>query len=65
LVPQVIKELQQLNREDIMVIVGGVIPRKDYEFLFQSGAVAVFGPGSKISEAAISILEILLKTFED
>ena len=65
LVPQVIKELQQLNREDIMVIVGGVIPRKNYEFLFQSGAVAVFGPGSKISEAAISILEILLKTFED
>ena len=48
-----------------MVIVGGVIPRKDYEFLFKSGAVAVFGPGSKISEAAISILEILLQSFED
>ncbi|MCC4213305.1 methylmalonyl-CoA mutase [Leeuwenhoekiella parthenopeia] len=64
LVPQVIEELKKLDREDIMVIVGGVIPRKDYQFLFDAGAVAVFGPGSKISEAAISILEILLKTFE-
>ncbi|PHS01835.1 MAG: methylmalonyl-CoA mutase [Leeuwenhoekiella sp.] len=63
LVPQVIEELKKLDREDIMVIVGGVIPRKDYQFLFDAGAVAVFGPGSKISEAAISILEILLKTF--
>ncbi len=65
LVPQVIQQLQDLGRDDIMVIVGGVIPRKDYEFLFKSGAVAVFGPGSKISEAAISILEILLQSFED
>ena len=65
LVPQVIQHLQDLGRDDIMVIVGGVIPRKDYEFLFKSGAVAVFGPGSKISEAAISILEILLQSFED
>ncbi len=64
LVPQVIEELKKLDREDIMVIVGGVIPRKDYQFLFDAGAVAVFGPGSKISEAAISILEILLQTFE-
>ncbi|WP_304035114.1 methylmalonyl-CoA mutase, partial [Mesonia mobilis] len=46
LVPQVIQHLQDLGRDDIMVIVGGVIPRKDYEFLFKSGAVAVFGPGS-------------------
>ncbi|MAW95046.1 MULTISPECIES: methylmalonyl-CoA mutase [unclassified Leeuwenhoekiella] len=65
LVPQVIEELKKLDREDIMVIVGGVIPRKDYQFLFDAGAVAVFGPGSKISEAAISILEILLQTFEE
>ena len=64
LVPQVIQELKALEREDIMVIVGGVVPRKDYQFLFEAGAVAVFGPGSKISEAAISILEILLQTFE-
>jgi len=65
LVPKVIQQLQDLGRDDIMVIVGGVIPRKDYEYLFKSGAVAVFGPGSKISEAAISILEILLQSFED
>lgn len=59
LVPQVIEELKKLNREDIMVIVGGVIPSADYEFLFDVGAVAVFGPGTKISDAAIQILEIL------
>ena len=44
-----------------MVIVGGVIPNKDYKFLFDAGAVAVFGPGTKISEAAISILDVLLE----
>ncbi len=65
LVPQVIKKLKELDREDIMVIVGGVIPQQDYEFLFDAGAVAVFGPGTKISEAAISILEILMRSFED
>ncbi|WP_445455353.1 methylmalonyl-CoA mutase [Flavobacterium sp. HNIBRBA15423] len=61
LVPQVIAELKKYGREDIMVIVGGVIPAQDYQFLFDAGAVAVFGPGTKISEAAISILEILLE----
>jgi len=61
LVPQVIEELKKYGREDIMVIVGGVIPVQDYQFLFDSGAVAVFGPGTKISEAAISILEILIE----
>jgi methylmalonyl-CoA mutase len=60
LVPQVIAELKNYGREDIMVIVGGVIPPNDYQFLFDTGAVAVFGPGTKISEAASSILEILL-----
>ncbi|WP_396167575.1 methylmalonyl-CoA mutase [Flavobacterium sp.] len=60
LVPQVIEELKKHGREDIMVIVGGVIPTQDYQFLFDAGAVAVFGPGTKISEAATSILEILL-----
>ena len=45
----------------IMVIVGGVIPAQDYQFLFDAGAVAVFGPGTKISDAAISILEVLLE----
>ena len=60
LVPQVIAELKKYGREDIMVIVGGVIPKQDYQFLFDAGAVAVFGPGTKISEAAISILEVLM-----
>ena len=60
LVPQVIQELKNYGRDDIMVIVGGVIPKQDYQFLFDAGAVAVFGPGTKISEAAIQILEILI-----
>ena len=60
LVPQVIAELKKLGREDIMVIVGGVIPQQDYQFLFDAGAAAVFGPGTKISEAAIGLLDIML-----
>lgn len=60
LVPEIMKALEAYQREDIMVIVGGVIPKKDYEFLFDNGVVAVFGPGTKISEAAITILEILM-----
>jgi len=64
LVPAVIEELKKYGREDIMVIVGGVIPHQDYQYLFDSGAIAVFGPGTKISEAAIEILSILIKSFE-
>ena len=60
LVPQVIEELKKYGRQDIMVIVGGVIPAQDYQFLFDAGAVAVFGPGTKISDAAISILGVLM-----
>ena len=60
LVPQVIEELKAYGRDDIMVIVGGVIPKQDYQYLFDAGAVAVFGPGTKISDAAIKILEILI-----
>jgi methylmalonyl-CoA mutase len=60
LVPQVIEELKSYGRDDIMVIVGGVIPKQDYQYLFDAGAVAVFGPGTKISDAAIQILEILI-----
>jgi methylmalonyl-CoA mutase len=59
LVPEVIAELVKYGRQDIMVIVGGVIPAQDYQFLFDAGAVAVFGPGTKISDAAITILEVL------
>lgn len=60
LVPQVIEELKKAGREDIMVIVGGVIPHQDYQFLYDAGVVAVFGPGTVISEAGIKILEILI-----
>jgi methylmalonyl-CoA mutase len=60
LVPQVIEELKAYGRDDIMVIVGGVIPKQDYQYLFDAGAVAVFGPGTKISDAAIQILDILI-----
>ena len=59
LVPEVIEELKKYGREDIRVIVGGVIPPQDYPYLLDAGVVVVFGPGTKISEAAIRILEIL------
>ena len=59
LVPQVIAELKRLNREDIIVIVGGVIPFQDYDYLYQSGAAAIFGPGTPIATAANKIFEIL------
>ena len=61
LVPAVISELKKLGREDILVYVGGVIPHQDYDFLFKAGAIAVFGPGTKVSKSAISVLEVLLK----
>ena len=60
LVPALIEELKKLGREDILVVVGGVIPAQDYEFLYQSGAVAVFGPGTVISLAAQKIMGVLL-----
>ncbi|WP_203257242.1 methylmalonyl-CoA mutase [Hyunsoonleella ulvae] len=60
LVPEVIKALKHFGRDDIMVIVGGVIPKQDYQFLFDAGAIAVFGPGTKISDTAIAVLEILI-----
>ncbi|SNR14928.1 methylmalonyl-CoA mutase [Tenacibaculum jejuense] len=65
LVPQVIGELKKYGREDIMVIVGGVIPAQDYQFLFDTGAVGVFGPGTKIAQAAIDMLEILIDSVEE
>jgi len=60
LVPEVMEELRKLGREDIMVIVGGVIPAQDYKFLFEAGVVGIFGPGTSVSEAAVIILEILI-----
>ena len=60
LVPEVIKELKQYKREDIKIIIGGVIPKQDYDFLIKEGVSAIFGPGTKISETANTILNLLL-----
>jgi methylmalonyl-CoA mutase len=65
LVPQVIEQLKKYGREDIMVIVGGVIPAQDYQFLFDAGAVGVFGPGTKIAQAAIDLLTILIDSVSE
>ncbi|MDA9820230.1 methylmalonyl-CoA mutase [Salibacteraceae bacterium] len=63
LVPQLIEALKKLGRKDVMVIAGGVIPKKDYDFLFDAGVIAVFGPGTKIPEAAHEVLEVLIKRY--
>jgi methylmalonyl-CoA mutase len=60
LIPQVIGELKKLGREDIMVIAGGVIPAQDYDFLYKAGVMAIFGPGTRITEAGKKILQVLL-----
>jgi methylmalonyl-CoA mutase len=60
LVPAVMDELKALGREDIMIIVGGVIPAQDYDFLFERGVAGIFGPGTPIAKAATSILELLM-----
>ncbi|MEZ5198099.1 MAG: methylmalonyl-CoA mutase [Bacteroidales bacterium] len=65
LVPQVIAELEKLGRDDIMVIVGGVIPPQDYDFLYKAGVLAIFGPGSVISDAGIKLLEIMIESLEN
>jgi len=61
LVPEVISELNKMGRSDIMVVAGGVIPKQDYDFLFENGVIGIFGPGTKISEAAIEILNLLIE----
>ena len=60
LVPQLIEELKKLGREDIMVIAGGVIPAQDYDFLYQAGVAAIFGPGTSVAKAAVEMMKILL-----
>lgn len=65
LVPKVMEELKKHGREDIMVIAGGVIPKPDYDFLYDAGVVGIFGPGTKLSSAASEILEILIDTVKD
>lgn len=64
LVPQVIEALKNYGREDIMVIVGGVIPAQDYQYLFDAGAIAIYGPGTRISDAAIEMLGVLIESIE-
>jgi len=60
LIPQVMDELKKLGREDIIVIAGGVIPAQDYDYLYKAGVAAIFGPGSPVTKAACTILDILL-----
>uniref|UniRef100_A0A8C1YT57 Methylmalonyl-CoA mutase, mitochondrial n=1 Tax=Cyprinus carpio TaxID=7962 RepID=A0A8C1YT57_CYPCA len=64
LVPELIKELRNLNRPDIMVICGGVIPPQDYEFLYKSGVSCIFGPGTRIPRAAVEVLDNIEKSLE-
>ncbi len=63
LVPQVMDELRKLGREDILIIVGGVIPPQDYDYLYKLGVVGIFGPGTPIADAAIKMLNILLEQY--
>jgi methylmalonyl-CoA mutase len=65
LVPQVMEELEKLGREDILVVVGGVIPAQDYDFLYKAGVAGIFGPGTIIAEAAGKILEVMIEANRD
>jgi methylmalonyl-CoA mutase len=65
LVPQAIEELKKLGREDIMVVVGGVVPPQDYDYLYQHGVIGVFGPGTVLSKAASQILEVMIRSNEN
>lgn len=65
LVPKLYEELKKLNRQDILIVVGGVIPQQDYDFLYQNGAAEIFGPGTVIPEAAKKILNSLIEKYSD
>lgn len=60
LIPQLKAELAKLDRSDILVVAGGVIPRQDYDFLYEKGVSCIFGPGTPVAEAAMKVLEKLL-----
>ena len=60
--PEVIDELKKMDRKDIMVVVGGVIPQKDYDYLYKSGVFGIYGPGTKISISAQEILNLLIQS---
>jgi methylmalonyl-CoA mutase len=64
LVPEVINELKKMNRSDIMVVAGGVIPQQDYDYLYEAGVFGIYGPGTKIAKAAQEILKLLIKSHE-
>jgi len=64
LIPQVIDELKKLGREDILVIAGGVIPAQDYQYLYDAGVSAIFGPGTSVAKAAKQILEVLIHNLD-
>ena len=61
LIPQLIEELRKIDRDDIKVVCGGVIPKQDYDFLYQVGVMGVFGPGTVIAKAATEILQQLIE----
>ncbi|MBA7523866.1 Methylmalonyl-CoA mutase large subunit [subsurface metagenome] len=65
LVPQVMDEMKKLGREDILVVVGGVVPSQDYKYLYDKGVVGIFGPGTPVSDTAVKLLEILIDTIEE
>ena len=65
LIPDLITELKKLKREDIMIIVGGVVPKDDYSTLFEMGVAAIFGPGTVITKAAQQIIKIMIKGFKN
>ncbi|MBS7333124.1 MAG: methylmalonyl-CoA mutase [Weeksellaceae bacterium] len=64
LVPEVVKELKSSGRDDVYIVVGGVIPRQDYDFLLANGAHSIFGPGTNLAESAIEVLENLIKEYK-
>lgn len=59
LIPQLMDELKKIHREDILVVCGGVIPKQDYDFLYEAGVAGIFGPGTVIAKAAMEILQKL------
>ena len=63
LVPQVMEALKALGRDDILVVVGGVIPKQDYDALFKAGVVGIYGPGTNISKAAGEVLDLLIEAY--
>ena len=64
LVPKTMEALKEIDREDISVVVGGIIPRQDYGFLREQGVIGIFGPGTPISKAACDILDHLIKNYK-